>query len=356
MSSMPDPDVLVPARDLTAFAAHLLDAVGVSAAKSKLVAESLVAANLRGVDSHGVQLLPYYIEQLEWGDMDAHADGRVISESGACLLYDGQNGIGQPIAETCCAHAVRMARATGVAIAVARDSNHFGAAAFWAQKISAADRVGIVMCNASPLVPPWQGKQPRLGTNPICVSVPGGEEEPWLLDMATTTVAAGKIFKAMINGQPEIPAGWAMDAEGAPTTSTGTALKGLLMPLGGYKGSGLAMMAEILCAVLGGGAMSTELGGIRFRGSQVRVSQMFLAIEIARFIPLDEFRARMDRLIRTMKSTQPAKGYSEVLVAGEPELRMEQERRKSGVPVGHGTWHALCQAADRLGVAVPAVG
>jgi LDH2 family malate/lactate/ureidoglycolate dehydrogenase len=238
---------------------------------------------------------------------------------------------------------------------VARDSNHFGAAAFWAQRISAADQIGIVMCNASALVPPWQGKQPRLGTNPICVSVPGGEEKPWLLDMATTTVAAGKIFKAMINGQPEIPAGWAMDGEGVPTTSTDTALKGLLMPLGGYKGSGLAMMAEILCAVLGGGAMSTEVGAIRVRGSQVRVSQMFLAIEIARFIPAGEFRARMDRLIRAMKSAPPATGYSEVLVAGEPELRMEQERAQNGIPVGHGTWHALCQAADRLGVAAPAL-
>src|SRR5690242_20395407 len=136
MSSMPNSDVLIPAADLTAFSASLLDAVGVSAAKSKLVAESLVAANLRGVDSHGVQLLPYYIEQLEWGDMDARADGRVISETGACLLYDGQNGIGQPIAETCCAHAVRIARANGVGVVVARESNHFGAAAFWAQKMA----------------------------------------------------------------------------------------------------------------------------------------------------------------------------------------------------------------------------
>ena len=268
---MPDPDVLVSAPDLTTFATGLLEAVHVSTDKARLVAESLVASNLRGVDSHGLQLLPYYLEQIEWGDMDANADGRVISESGACLLYDAQNGIGQAIAETCCAHAVRMANSGGMAMVVARESNHFGAAAFWAQRMSAAGQIGIVMCNASSLVPPWQGKQPRLGTNPICMAVPGGEERPWLLDMATTTVAAGKIFKALINGQPQIPSGWAMDSEGVPTTDPDTALKGLLMPLGGYKGSGLAMMAEILCAVLSGGAMSTELGGIRFRGKQVRV-------------------------------------------------------------------------------------
>jgi LDH2 family malate/lactate/ureidoglycolate dehydrogenase len=355
VSLMPDADVIVPATELTPFCARLLDAVGVPAAKSQLVAESLVAANMRGVDSHGVQLLPYYLEQIEWGDMDARADGRVISESGACLVYDGENGIGQVISEICCGHALRIAKAHGVAIVVARESNHFGAAAFWGQRISAAGAIAIVMCNASPLVPPWQGKQGRLGTNPICMSVPGGEENPWLLDMATTTVAAGKIFKAMINGQPEIPPGWAMDSEGVPTTSTEAALKGLPMPLGGYKGSGLAMMAEILCAVLGGGAMATELGGIRFRGKPVRVSHMFLAIDIARFIPLEEFRTRIDRLIRVMRNTPAAKGYREVLVAGEPEWRMEQERRKSGIPVGPGTWKALCEAADRLGVAAPAM-
>jgi LDH2 family malate/lactate/ureidoglycolate dehydrogenase len=350
---MPDPEILVLAGGLTQFALELLDAIGVPHAKSQLVAESLVAANLRGVDSHGLQLLPYYMEQIEWGDMDAKADGRVISENGSCLHYDGQNGIGQAIADTCCAHAMRIASAAGMGLVVARESNHFGAAAFWAQKMAAAGHIGIVMCNASALVPPWQGKEPRLGTNPICMAVPGGEEKPWLLDMATTTVAAGKIFKAKINGQPQIPANWAMDSEGVPTTDTETALQGLLMPLGGYKGSGLAMMAEILCAVLGGGAMSTELGGIRFRGKPVRVSQMFLAIEIARFLPIDEFRARMDHLIRRMKSTPPAKGYSEVLVAGDPERRTEQERRKSGIPVGPGTWKALCEAGDRLGVAAP---
>jgi LDH2 family malate/lactate/ureidoglycolate dehydrogenase len=348
-------EVFITPDRLIAFAEALLNATQVSPHKSRLVATSLVAANLRGVDSHGVQLLPYYLQQLEWGDMDATADGCIISESGSCLHYDGQNGIGQAIAEICCGHAVRIANKTGLSMVIARDSNHFGAAAFWAQKMAAAGQIGIVMCNASALVAPWQGKEPRMGTNPICMAVPGGEEQPWLLDMATTTVAAGKIFKAMINGHAEIPAGWAMDSEGAPTTDTQTALKGLLMPLGGYKGSGLAMMAEILCAVLGGGAMSTELGGIRFRGKPVRVSQMFLAIDIARFMPLDEFRARMDRLIRMMKSTTPASGYSEVLVAGEPEWRMEEERRRSGIPVGHGTWKALCEAADRLGVAAPAV-
>src|SRR5256885_1267990 len=303
-------NVLIRAEALSGFGEAILKAVNVPESTARLVATSLVAANLRGVDSHGMQLLPFYVEQLEAGDMSKTAGGRVVSEMGSCLLYDAENGIGQAVAETCCAHGGRIARQQGMSMVGARESNHFGAAAFWAQKYSSEGLVGIVMCNASPMVPPWQGKKPRFGTNPICMSIPGGR---WLLDMATTTVAAGKIYKAMINGQETIPPGWAMDSEGVPTTSVETALKGLISPLGGYKGSGLAMMAEILCAVLSGGAMSTELGGIRIRGTQGRASQMFLAIDTARFIPLDEFRGRMDRLIRTMKSTPPAKGYSEGL-------------------------------------------
>ena len=352
---MPAPDVVIAATDLAALSERILLALHVNPWKARLVADSLVAANLRGVDSHGVQLLPYYVEQIEWGDMDKDADGHVVAESGCCLTYDGENGIGQAIADTCCEHAIRVARACGIGMVTARESNHFGACAWWAQKMSAVGQIGIVMCNASPLVPPWQGREPRFGTNPICMSVPGGEERPWLLDMATTTVAAGKIYKAHINGRPEIPAGWAMDREGVPTTSTEAALKGLLMPLGGYKGSGLAMMVEILCAVLSGSAMSTELGGIRIRGRKVRVGQAFLAIAVERFLPLGEFRERIDRLIRTVKSAPPATaaGYDEVLVAGDPEYRFEDERRVNGIPVGPGTWEALAGIAGRLGVEVP---
>ena len=138
----------------------------------------------------------------------------------------------------------------------ARESNHFGAAAYWGQRIARAGMMGIVMCNATPLVAPWQGREPRLGTNPICVALPG--PDVWLLDMATTTVALNRIWKAAANGETTIPSGWAMDHERHPTTSTQEALAGLPMPLGGYKGTGLAVMVEIFCAVLSGGAMSTN--------------------------------------------------------------------------------------------------
>ncbi len=339
----------ISAQDLTRWATELLAAAQFPPSVAALIADSLVAANLRGVDSHGVQLLPYYIEQVERGDMDPGAQGRVLSESGACLLFDGANGPGQHIAQICSGHAVRLAHKHGIAIVTARESNHFGAAAYWAQQISSAGFIGIVLCNASPIVAPWQAKEPRLGTNPICVSVPG----PWLLDMATTTVANNKIFKALANGEETIPAGWAVDAEGVPTTDTDAAIRGMPMPLGGYKGSGLAMMVEMLCGVLSGGAMSTEIGGIRIHGKPIRATQTFLAIDPARFMPREDFERRVKWLVDTVKSAAPAKNYPEVLVAGDPEWRAESARRAHGIPIGDGTWQCLGDVSSRLGVATP---
>jgi len=140
-----------------------------------------------------------------------------------------------------------------------------------------------------------------------------------------------------------------------PTTNTEAAYTGLVMPLGGYKGYGLAMMVEILCAVLGGGAMSTELGGIRFPERPVRVSHAYIAIDVARFMPLDEFSARVAKFVAMMKSSAPAAGYDEVLVPGEPEKRIEAERLESGIPIPDGNWQDLVDAAVRLGLNVPAL-
>lgn len=331
-------------------AREILIASNVPAAKASLVADALVSANLRGVDSHGIHLLPHYIKQLRANNLDAAVDGHVISESGACLLFDGENGIGHHTAAQCCEHAVRLAGEHGIGIAIARNSSHFGAAAFWAQRISAAGMIGLVMCNASPAVPPWQGRDGRIGTNPICVSVPSSGAGGWLLDMATTTVAMNRIVKAAANHEPRIPVGWAMDSNGVPTTDTDIAMKGLLMPLGGYKGSGLGMMAEILCAVLSGGAMSTSIGGVHIRTRPMNTSQTFLALDVRRFMPPEEFQARMEHLVKTVKSARTAEGYDEILVAGDPEWRMEEERLREGIPVDDSTWSSLMTLAQEFGI------
>jgi LDH2 family malate/lactate/ureidoglycolate dehydrogenase len=338
-------------RPLREYAQRILEAAGVPSAKAQLTADSLVAANLRGVDSHGVQLLPHYIRQIEAGSIDPTTDGFLVSRSAACALYDAQHGLGQPVAAKCCDLAVEIAREYGVGAVTVRDGTHFGACAYWGERTAAAGMIGIVMCNATPLVAPWQGKERRLGTNPICMAVPGSRA--WLLDMATTTVALNKIHKAALCGQTSIPVGWAMDSEGRPTTDTQTALAGLPTPLGGYKGSGLAVMVEILSAVLSGGAMLTEVGGLRRLESPMRIGQFYLALDISRFLPIEEFTARMQRLREELTSCEPAAGYNEVLIAGDPERRIEGERRVNGIPVEPPVWESLAETARKLGIVPP---
>jgi LDH2 family malate/lactate/ureidoglycolate dehydrogenase len=342
---------VIPHRTLAAFACAVLEAVKVPHEAASLVADSLVSANLRGVDSHGVQLLIWYTQQIQDGNIDIATAGEIASENGACMVYDGLNGLGQVVSDACCDHAIRLARANGLGMVTARNSSHFGASAWWAQKLAAAGFIGIVTCNATPLVAAWQGLDKILGTNPICMAVPG--PNTFLLDMATTTVALNRIHKAILSGDTEIPPGWAMDAEGHPTTDPKIALEGLPMPLGGYKGTGLALMVEVLCAVLSGGAMMTGVGGLRVKNRPMRVSHFFLAIDAARFLPMDDFQARMQEMRQTVTGSRPAAGFDEVLIAGDPEWRSDEQRRRDGIPVSKGIWQQLTQLGESLNVAVP---
>lgn len=344
-------NVTVFADPLREFTKSAFEAVGVPRDKAWLVADNFVYANLRGVDSHGVQLLPLYIQAIERGNINVEGNGRVASETGACMVYDGENAIGQVVSRHCGAHAVRLGREFGAGIVTARESNHFGAAAYWAQQISTEGLIGIVGCNATPFVAPWQGREARYGTNPLCMAVPG--PDVFLLDMATTTVALNRIFKASMNQEVEIPAGWAIDKNGVPTTSTAAALDGFPTPLGGYKGTGLALMIEILCAVLSGGAMLTELHGLRKQGQPMRVGQFFMALDVARFMPMQVWVERMEHFRQLIKNTAPASGYDEVLLAGEPEWRTAEQRSREGIPIPEPTWKVLGELAARLGVGVP---
>lgn len=350
---MGDTSFAVGIDELRKFAQVLLEGSGVETARASLVADNLTFGNRRGIDSHGMQLLPAYLGHLADGLIAGNEDGHVLRESGSTLLYDAANGLGAVTADHCCNHAIRLAKEHGTAFVVARNANHFGAAAFWARRLAEQGLLGFAFCNASPIVPPYQAKEARLGTNPICMAVPGPPETSWLLDMATTTVAANRIFKAFHNREPQIPAGWAMDKDGRPTTSTDEAFHGLISPLGGYKGTGLAVMVEILCAVLGGGAMSTEVGGLRIKDRPMGVSHSFLAIDPSRFLAPEEFLGRMDKLTDTLHSATPGAGFDEVLIAGEPEARMEARRAQTGIPLGPGEWRRLMEWAERYGVEPP---
>jgi LDH2 family malate/lactate/ureidoglycolate dehydrogenase len=343
----------ISATQLQELGAKLLESLGVNASEAQFVASALVSSNLRGVDSHGVALLRYYLEQLECGDMEPQGLPELLHVSGCTALVDGHNSIGQIVAKFSCDQAIALAMDQGAGIVSARHSNHFGAAAYWVQRLTSAGFIGVVLCNASSTVAPWQGKEARIGTNPICFGVPGAS--PFLLDMATTNVAANKIFNAYNAGKPDIPEGWALDSEGVPTTDTAKAYKGLLQPLGGYKGSGLAVMVEMLCGVLSGGAVSNELGGIRFRGTTVDISQFYLALDPKCFLEPGEYEARALALTNKLKAVAPAQGFDEVLVAGEPEIRTEARRRKEGIPLPDAVWESLSSWAAKQNIPLPEV-
>ncbi len=337
------------ANKLELYVKQILMAAGAPNAAAGLVSHSLVSANLRGVDSHGVQLLPLYIQQIEQGNLDPLATGNIVSSNAACLLFDGECAFGQVAAAHCCDHAVRLADEHGIGFVTARNSNHFGAAAYWGNRIKDSGKIGIVLCNASPLVAPWQSKQPVMGTNPICVAVPG----PWLLDMATSAVAFNRIYDAAMRNATAIPDGWALNASGAPASTPAEAMRGSVMPLGGlvagFKGTGLAAV-EVLCSVLGGGPMGREVGSMR-AGGRMNVSQTFIAIDIKRFLPVEQFEQRMEHFVAMMKSAPVAEGFSEVLVAGDPQWRTEKQRATDGIPIPEATWKQINRAADKLAVA-----
>ncbi len=343
------------AEPLSQFCQELLVALGTPGPHARVVCDSLVAANLRGVDSHGIQMLSVYIQQLRAGGINVPASGQVEKEDGVCLRYNGENGLGQVVADRCTDHSIRIAKSLGVSVVVANHSNHFGSGAWWGEKLARAGFIGIAMSNACPAVAPWQGKTPILGTNPLCVAVPGrGGAGRWLLDMATTTVALGKLSHAANLNQAAIPREWGfLDDKGRPTTETAAAQRGAPTPIGGYKGSGLAMMIEILCAGLSGGAMTTELPVYRTGGDPLGISHTFIAIDPARFLPAGEFEARMDRLTGLVKGAEPAPGYDEVLVAGEPEWRCEKIRQREGIPVPLKLWDKLTAIAAELKVSPP---
>jgi LDH2 family malate/lactate/ureidoglycolate dehydrogenase len=343
------------AESLRLFCRQLLTALGTSEAHARIVSDSLVAANLRGVDSHGIQMISVYLQQLRAGGINVPAAGRVVSEDGVFLRYHGENGLGQVVAERCTDHALRIARAHGIAVVVTSHSNHFGAGAWWGEKLARGGFIALVTSNACPAVAPWQGKTPILGTNPLCVAVPGlGGAGRWLLDMATTTVALGKLSHAAHLNQTTIPREWGfLDPAGQPTTETAAAQRGAPTPIGGYKGTALAMLAEILSAGLSGGAMATELPVYRTGGDPLGISHCFIAIDPKRFLPPGEFEARVGRFVDLVKASEPLPGYDEVLVAGEPEWRTERVRLTEGIPVPVKLWSKLTAVAAELGVTPP---
>ncbi len=339
---------------LSSFCVAVLEKVGVPRMNAEIVAHSLLAANLRGVDTHGITRLPIYVERLQAGLTNGRTQGVVVSETPTTAVYDGQDGLGQVVGTKAMQLAIAKAKAAGVALVTARNSTHYGTAGYYAMMALSHDMIGISLTNSPSLMAPWGGRKAFLGSNPLAIAVPAGEEKPFVADMATTVVARGAIILAAKKGET-IPPTWGLNKDGEPTTNAKEANEGALLPLGGHKGYGLAMAIEVLVATLAGGPFGPHIGELYKNPTRPQgVGHFFGAIRIDRFRPAAEFKADMDAMIREVKAAPQAKGFDTILVAGEPEFLTEAERRQKGVPLSDAVVGDLTKLGTSVGVAFDA--
>ena len=343
---------LINHEKLTRFVSRSFEKLGVPAGDAEIAANVLVASDLRGVDTHGViRFNPHawYVKWLRDGVMTAKPNIRVIKENASTALLDADNGMGFVAGHRAMELAIKKARESGVGIGTVRNSRHYGMSAYYSMLALPHDMIGIAMTNASRQVVPTFGREARFGTDPISFAIPAQHEQAFVLDMATTTAAAGKLELAIRLGKP-VPTGWALNEKAEPTTDPKVAQQARrLLPLGGsresgsHKGYGLGILVEILCGVLTGTLTALN-------PNQEPRGHFFGAIDPSAFRPAAEFKADMDRLIRELKSTPPVEGESRVYVAGEIEFETAEERSERGIPLHSSVLNGLRDVAAQLGV------
>ncbi len=343
--------VYVEASAADAFARRLLAAHGVPAADAAIVATCLVSADLRGVDTHGLARLPAYLDRVRRGLINARPALAPKRVTPVAATLDGENGFGFVVGARAMQEAIAMARESGIGAVAARRSTHFGMAASYVRQALDAGLISLVFSNASPAMPPWGARGALLGTNPFAAGAPAGRHPPFLLDMSPAVAARGKIRRAERRGET-IPLGYALDAAGRPTTDPKAALAGVVLPIGGYKGSGLSMLMDIFGGVISGAGYGGEVGDqYKVYDRPQDIGHFFLAMRPDLFVPESEYRRRMDTLIERVNAAPTAEGFDEVLVAGEPERREEAQRRRTGIPYSAGEVAALQDEAGKAGVA-----
>jgi LDH2 family malate/lactate/ureidoglycolate dehydrogenase len=350
---------------LHAFCVRAFEKLDVPTSDAEITADVLLAANLRGIDSHGVARLRRYVKGLQDGVMLAHPEEKVVSETATTALIDAGAGLGQPVSYRAMNMAIEKADKYGTGFVTVRNSNHYGIAGYYAMMALEHDMIGMSMTNAAVLVLPTFGRDAMLGTNPIAVAAPAGQERPFVLDMATSTVPRGKLEVYNRQEKP-LPQGWATDETGTPTTDAARVLDNMLgrrggglLPLGGagellsgYKGYGLALLVDILSGVLPGAGYANNIYPKTPEGKPLpaNVGHFFGAIKVEAFRPLDEFKTTMDDIIRRLKATPKAEGADRIYIHGEKEYEEADRRGKEGIPLGSKVEADLKAIAQELGV------
>lgn len=339
---------------LLQFIEQVFISCGMNEQDAKQAADVLVAADLRGIDSHGVARLSGYVRLHEAKRANMNAQHKIIYETPSTATIDADQGLGLVVAPKAMDIAIEKAKNVGTGWVAIQNSNHFGIAAYHAMKALPNNMIGIAMTNASPLVAPTFSKQRMLGTNPICYAFPAGKHLPIVIDMATSAAANGKLEIAQRTGKP-IPNNWAQTKEGEQTTDANELSNGgSLLPLGGHKGYGLASLVDILCGVLSGAnygpwvppfvAFLNPLHNLPGNG----IGHFLGAMRIDAFRPSDDFKKHIDNWIDAFKNANKIDENQHVIIPGEPEFLLEKERLELGIPLNEKVISDLKELANKL--------
>ena len=343
---------------LKQFVIDVFMSYGMRAEDARISADILVESDLRGIDSHGVPRMRMYTQRLQDGLINLEAELVTVRETAATITFDAQNGFGPPSAYRAMQRTIEKAKESGICLSTVGHSNHYGIAGYYAaMALDHPGMAGIAMTNATPLLVPTHAKEPALSTAPIAAAFPAGEQDPFILDAATTAVAWGKIEIARRSNKP-IPRGWAVNSEGVTVEDPWEATA--LSPLGGerhtsgQKGYGLSLLVEVLCSQLSGSRWSKHVTGSRSDTPRpTDTSHAFIAINIDALRPFAEFQASMDEMLGDLRSMEPAEGFERVMVPGDPEAIAYADRTERGVPVHPVVVDELRAIGEAAGVNVP---
>jgi len=340
------------ADSLLNFGKAVLLAHGVPDADAHLLADSLVAAELWGHSSHGMLRLPWYVDRLRSGAMKAVTRPQTVVDQGALVVIDGHDGMGQVLT----AHATRLgierARAHGVSAVGVRNSNHFGTAAYFTRMSAEAGCVAFLATNASPAMAAWGGRQKRIGSNPWSIAAPAGARGVAVMDIANTAVARGKIYLASERDE-EIPATWAADEGGRPTTNAKDAIHGLILPMAGHKGYVISFMMDVLAGVLTGSSFGSQVAGPYDPARRSGCGHMLITIHIDAVMPRAEFEARLEQLIQEVKTSPMAEGVHDIFFPGELEAINTEKHKLGGIAIADHTWQSLAKLAAETNTPMP---
>jgi L-2-hydroxycarboxylate dehydrogenase (NAD+) len=337
--------------DLEAFVARALTAVGLPTADAEQVARLMILADLRGSDGHGIFRLPQYVRRIRAGGMNVKPNITVSQETDATALVDGDNGMGHLVMGLAAQVAIKKAERVGIGWVGVRRSNHAGPAALYAMMPLERNMIGIyIAVGSANHMPPWGGVELLLSTNPIAFAIPALEEPPIVLDIATSVAAYGKVKTKAQRGEP-MPEGWMIDALGRPLTDPKRAEDGFLLPIGTYKGYGLALLFGLLAGTLNGAAFGRDV--IDFNKDDktpTNTGQVIVALDIARFSPVEAFKRKVDEVIRDFRNSQRMPGVEHIRLPGEQSHATWLERGALGVPINDALLNVLEQVATELGI------